>query len=71
MYSKENIDEAMKKNVYVKPMLRVVELDTKVLMQPASPGASGPGIQVGGGDGGGDVEAESQGRRGSWGNLWD
>lgn len=68
MYSKENIDEAMKKNVYVKPMLRVVELDTKVLMQPASPG---PGIQVGGGDGGGEAEAESQGRRGSWGNLWD
>ena len=57
----------MKKVLYVKPALKVVEFNSSVLMNATS------SVSFRGGDGAqqGEVrEAESQGRRGGWGDLW-
>ena len=61
-------DNAMKK-MYVKPTMEVVEIHSDVAMLAGSNPESNVGF--GGGDGGGNVEAESNGRRGGWGNLWE
>lgn len=57
--------DAMKK-MYVKPSIEVVEFYSDVVMQSASDQSFG---DLGGDDGTG--EAESNDRRGGWGNLWN
>jgi hypothetical protein len=58
--------DAMKK-MYVKPSMEVIEFCSKIAMQAAS---GGPSFEIGGGDNG-TGEAESNDRRGGWGNLWN
>ena len=57
--------DAMKK-MYVKPSIEVVEFYSDVVMQSASDQNFG---DLGGDNGTG--EAESNDRRGGWGNLWN
>lgn len=57
--------DAMKK-MYVKPSIEVVEFYSDVVMQSASDQS----FEIGGGDNG-SGEAESNDRRGGWGNLWN
>ena len=56
------------KKMYVKPTMEVVEIHSDVAMLAGSNPESNVGF--GGGDGG-TGEAESNGRRGGWGNLWE
>ena len=55
----------MEKKSYIKPAMEITLLEGEVLMQPAS----APGIVEG--DEATDGEVLSNGRRGTWGNLWD
>lgn len=54
------------KKMYVKPSIEVVEFYSDVVMQSASDQS----FEIGGGDNG-SGEAESNDRRGGWGNLWN
>ena len=54
------------KKMYVKPSMEVVEFYSDVVMKAAS------GVDFGfKGEDGGEGEAESNDRRGGWGNLWN
>ena len=60
----------MKKQVYVKPEVKVVITESVQMFATSNAAA----INLGGGDGntnGGTAVAESQGRRGAWGDLWN
>ena len=60
------------KKTYIAPEIIVTELDGDTLMLTISAGNEETGLQgttYGGMQSGGDADA--QGRRGSWGNLWD
>ena len=63
------------KKTYIAPEIIVTELDGEVLMQSLSSGESLTGTTWGGQAGSnvdnGPKDADAQGRRGSWGNLWD
>ena len=54
----------MEKKSYIKPAMEITLLEGEVLMQTAS----APGIVEGEAT---DGEVLSNGRRGTWGNLWD
>jgi hypothetical protein len=54
------------KKMYVKPSIEVVEFYSDVVMQSASDQS----FEIGGEDNG-SGEAESNDRRGGWGNLWN
>ena len=54
----------MKKKAYIAPQMEVIEIDTVQMLA-----ASAEDIPVVG-EGGGGTEILSNGRRGTWGNLW-
>ena len=58
------------KHIYVAPEITVIEIETESLMLSVS-GANGglDGTEDGGL--GYEKEADANGRRGSWGNLWE
>ena len=58
------------KHIYVAPEITVIEIETESLMLSVS-GANGglDGTEDGGS--GSNMEADANGRRGSWGNLWE
>lgn len=58
----------MNKKAYITPQMEVIELDTEVLMLEVSGGTGLDDTTSGGGMYGGDADAN--GRRGEWGNLW-
>ena len=56
----------MDKKAYIRPEIEVMSLEAEAQMMTTS-----PGTQPGFGDGfAGDGEVLSNGRRGTWGNLW-
>lgn len=55
------------KQTYVAPTTEILELEMEPLMLEMSGGLEGTGS--GGSISGGDADA--QGRRGTWGNLWE
>lgn len=60
------------KKTYIAPEIIVIELDGESLMLTISAGDEETGLQgttYGGMKGG--IEADAQGRRSTWGNLWD
>lgn len=57
------------KKMYVKPTMEIVELHSDVAILTGS-NPEGPNVGFGGPDNG-NGEAESTGRRGGWGNLWE
>ena len=59
----------MEKKQYIAPEIIVTELDGEVLMQSLSSGGSLTETTWGGE--GRNKDADAQGRRGSWGNLWE
>ena len=59
----------MEKKTYIAPEMQVMEIDMEsVLMSMSSPKLDGT---TDGGDSEGGMEADANGRRGSWGNLWN
>ena len=62
------------KKTYIKPEMEVMELNIETLMLSMSaPGGGSDGGDGGpswGGDSEGGMEADANGRRGEWGNLW-
>ena len=59
----------MEKKSYIKPEMQVMEMEMEsVLMSMSAP--SLPGTSWGG-DSDGEIEAQTNDRRGSWGNLWN
>lgn len=59
------------KEMYVRPVMEIVELHSDVAMLAGSnPDSNSSNVGFGGADGG-VGEAESNGRRGGWGNLWE
>lgn len=57
------------KQAYVTPVMEVVEMNIETALMALSAAGSLDGTQIGGPASG--KEAEANGRRGSWGNLWD
>ena len=56
------------KKIYVAPEMEVMELNIETLMLSMSaPGDGGPSW---GGESNGGMDADANGRRGEWGNLW-
>ena len=61
-------DRSKMKKRYIKPEVEVMEIENEALMISMSvPDGDGPGY---GGEAT-DKEADANGRRGSWGNLWE
>lgn len=64
------------KHTYIAPEITVIEIETESLMLSVS-GANGGlddtswGGSAGSSTGNGKIEADANGRRGSWGNLWE
>ena len=63
------------KKIYVAPEMEVLEMENEVLMSMSAPGEGGLGGtswggQAGADTGNGSIEADANGRRGEWGNLW-
>lgn len=56
----------MDKKAYIRPEIEVMALEAEAQMMTTSPGTQ-PGF---GGGFAGDGEVLSNGRRGTWGNLW-
>lgn len=64
------------KKTYMAPEMSVMELGTEVMMMSVSGEQGGLdgtswGGQAGENIGDGPVDADANGRRGSWGNLWE
>ena len=59
-----------KKKVYIAPAIEVVELEIQSSILTVSGGGTLSGMGNGG-DSEGGREGDANGRRGSWGNLWD
>ena len=62
------------KKTYIAPEIIVTELDSKETIMSLSSGdleGTTYGGQAGKDIGDGPKDADAQGRRGSWGNLWD
>ena len=56
------------KKIYIAPEMEVMEIENEALMiSMSAPDGDGPGY---GGEGSG-MEADANGRRGEWGNLWE
>ena len=56
------------KKIYIAPEMEVMEIENEALMiSMSAPGGDGPGY---GGEAT-DKEADANGRRGEWGNLWE
>lgn len=58
------------KKVYISPSIEVVELEVQSSILAVSEGGTLPGMGSGG-DSPGGGEGDANGRRGSWGNLWE
>lgn len=59
------------KKVYIKPEMEVVELDIETsMMSISASNENGLDGTSWGGVSEGDMEADANGRRGEWGNLW-
>lgn len=59
------------KKKYIAPAMEVMEIDNEALMLTVSaPGENGNDGPSWGGSSDGDKEADANGRRGEWGNLW-
>ena len=62
----------MEKKQYIAPEIIVTELDGEVLMLTISGEQGGlDGTKASNGTAVSGMEADAQGRRGSWGNLWE
>lgn len=60
------------KNIYVAPQMEVIEIENEIAMMALSADDALPGTTWGGStEGGNEMEADANGRRGSWGNLWE
>ena len=60
------------KHIYVAPETTVIEMETESLMLTVSAEGGEGGLEgTGNGGWGSDMEADANGRRGSWGNLWE
>ena len=60
------------KKTYIKPETEVMELDIETLMiSMSAPGGDGNEGPSWGGESEGGMEADANGRRGEWGNLWE
>lgn len=57
------------KKTYIAPEMEVIEIENEIAMMALSAGQALPGTSSGGEVFGGDADAN--GRRGSWGNLWE
>ena len=60
----------MEKKSYIKPEMQVTELEMESTLMAVSAGGTLPGTGNGG-DSEGGMEAQTNDRRGSWGNLWN
>lgn len=59
------------KKTYIKPVMEIMELDIETLMiSMSAPGGNGNEGPSWGGESEGGMEADANGRRGEWGNLW-
>lgn len=59
------------KKTYIKPVMEVMELNIETLMiSMSAPGGNGNEGPSWGGESEGGMEADANGRRGEWGNLW-
>lgn len=60
------------KKVYIAPTMEIAELEVAAIIASSmNTGGSLPGTGYGGDDDSGKIEADANGRRGSWGNLWE
>ena len=60
------------KHIYVAPETTVIEMETESLMLTVSAEGGEGGLEgTGNGGSGSNMEADANGRRGSWGNLWE
>lgn len=60
------------KHIYVAPETTVIEMETESLMLTVSAEGGEGGLEgTGNGGWGSDKDADANGRRGSWGNLWE
>ena len=57
------------KKTYIAPEMEVIEIENEIAMMALSAEQGLPGTSSGGELSGGDADAN--GRRGSWGNLWE
>ena len=67
-------DRSKMKKTYIAPKMEVLELDIEALMiSMSAPNGDGPGYggEAGSSTGNGSMEADANGRRGEWGNLWE
>ena len=62
----------MMKKIYIAPAMDIAELEVAAIIAGSvNTGGSLPGTGDGGDDDSGNLEADANGRRGSWGNLWE
>lgn len=61
--------ESKMKQAYMAPEMEVIEMNMETLLMALSAAGSLDGTQIGGPASGKDADAN--GRRGSWGNLWE
>lgn len=59
------------KQTYIAPEVEVVEMETETMMLGLSAESSLPGTSTGKPGTGSGLEADANGRRGQWGNLWE
>jgi len=59
------------KQTYVAPTTEILELEMEPLMLDMSASGSLPGTDTGEPGSGTGKDADAQGRRGTWGNLWE
>lgn len=60
------------KKVYIAPAMEIAELEVAAIIASSmNAGGSLPGTGYGGDDDSGKIEGDANGRRGSWGNLWE
>ena len=57
------------KHTYIKPEMEVIEIENEIALMALSAEQALPGTSSGGEVSGEDADAN--GRRGSWGNLWE
>lgn len=60
------------KKIYIAPAMEIAELEVAAIIAGSvNAGGSLPGTGYGGDDDSGTIEGDANGRRGSWGNLWE
>ena len=59
------------KQAYVTPVMEVIEMNIETALMALSAANGGLGGTSWGGNSSGDMTADANGRRGTWGNLWD